>query len=327
MPRIKKSIFALACFLVAGAYLGLPSYAEESASADFQRSQSPRRQTSRPQASRERATFDHKRKEHAKVTCNVCHKVTPQQIEVTSFPAHPTCVGCHNFAKEYFTRGAGFCGVCHETGPTSRTAAGLFNFKERTDKLHALLGSDFGIDFSHVEHRKPLPESFEFQPVTTRPAELPSAKLTAGQSARCTDCHQRIKKANAGENELTIEKGHSTCFQCHGMKPESGARENFPYMNDCKDCHAIGGSKASHLAQIREFSHADHEWDIRPRRKIDYQVKRSPDFLCVECHKSVDQAKQLADIRMPDESSCSTCHNGRLGLPDVLARDLLDKLK
>ena len=178
-----------------------------------------------------------------------------------------------------------------------------------------------------MEHRKPLPESFEFQPVTTRPAELPSAKLTAGQSARCTDCHQRIKKANAGENELTIEKGHSTCFQCHGMKPESGARGNFPYMNDCKDCHAIGGSKASHLAQIREFSHADHEWDIRPRRKIDYQVKRSPDFLCVECHKSVDQAKQLADIRMPDESSCSTCHNGRLGLPDVLARDLLDKLK
>jgi len=111
------------------------------------------------------------------------------------------------------------------------------------------------------------------------------------------------------------------------MKPESGARENFPYMNDCKECHATGGSKATHLAQIREFSHADHEWDIRPRRKVDYQVKRPPDFLCVECHKSVDQARQLTDIRMPDESSCSTCHNGRLGLPDVLARDLLDKLK
>jgi hypothetical protein len=327
MPRIKKSLFALACLLVAGAYFGLPSYAEESGPADLQRLSVTAPQTQRPQATRERASFDHKRKEHAKVTCNVCHRVTPLQIEVTSFPAHPTCVSCHNFAKEYFTRGNGFCGVCHQGGPTSKSSSALFRFKEKTDRLHALFGSDFGIDFSHESHRKPLPASFEFKPVTTTPAEIQPAKLTAGQTARCTDCHQRIKKAMPGENELTIEKGHSTCFQCHGMRPETGARENFPYMNDCRECHEIGGPKATHLALIREFSHADHEWDIRPRKKADYRVPRPPDFLCAECHKSVDQAKQLSDIRMPDESNCSTCHNGRLGLPDTLARDLLDKLK
>jgi DNA-directed RNA polymerase subunit RPC12/RpoP len=327
MPRMKTSILALACLLVIGAYFGLPSYAEEAARVEVQRPRANKPQTSKPPATRERASFDHKRNEHAKVSCNVCHRVTPQQIEVTTFPAHPTCVSCHNFAKEYFTRGTGFCGVCHQGGPTSKAASGLFNFKEKTDRLHALVGSDFGIDFSHIAHRKPLPASFEFLPVTTQPTGLPASKLTAGDTARCTDCHQRIKKANAGENELTIGKGHSTCFQCHGMRPESGARENFPYMNDCKECHAAGGQKATHLALLKEFSHADHEWDIRPRKKADYQIKRPADYLCVDCHKSVDQAAQLTEIRMPDESSCGSCHNGRIGQPDVLARDLLDKLK
>lgn len=317
MLRIKKSIFALACFLAAGAYFGFPSYAEESASPSLQR----------PKTSRERASFDHKRKEHAKVDCNACHRVTPQQMEVESFPAHPTCISCHNFAKEFFTRGTAFCGVCHQGGPTSKSSAGLFNFKERTDQLHALSGSDFGIDFSHPAHRKPLPKDFVFRPITTTSSDVPQTRLTAGQTARCTDCHQRIKKARAGENEMTIEKGHSTCFQCHGMKPESAAREKFPYMNDCKECHEIGGPKAAHLASIRDFSHADHEFDIRPRRKVDYQVKRSPDFLCGECHKSVDRANKLTDIRMPEENTCVACHNGRLGLPDVLARDVLDRLK
>jgi hypothetical protein len=203
----------------------------------------------------------------------------------------------------------------------------LFNFKEKTDRLHALFGSDFGIDFSHEAHRKPLPVNFEFLPVTARAPDVAPARLTAGQVARCTDCHQRIKRANPGENELTIEKGHSTCFQCHGMRPEAGARENFPYMNDCKDCHEIGGSKATHLAQIREFSHADHELDIRPKRKADYRIKHPPDFLCVECHKSVDGAKRLSDIRMPQETTCGACHNGLLGQPDILAQEILIKLK
>ena len=46
-----------------------------------------------------------------------------------------------------------------------------------------------------------------------------------------------------------------------------------------------------------------------------------------KAQEAISQAKQLTEIRMPDETSCSTCHNGRLGLPDALARDLLDKLK
>jgi hypothetical protein len=317
MLGLKKSILVLV-FLMAGAYFSFtPSHAEENGEATAQRAR----------GNRGNATFTHKRAEHAKISCNVCHNVTPQRIEVTSFPGHSTCIGCHNFANEFFGRGLAFCGVCHSGGPTSSARSALFDFKEKTRRLHSVSGSDFGIDFSHPTHRKPLPQDFLVHSPGKDPFGQTPLKLSAGQGARCTDCHQRIETASAGQNELTIEKGHSTCFQCHGMRPANNPRPDFPYMNDCRQCHEVGGPKATHLVNIREFSHADHDYDIRPRKKIEYRVKRPADFLCAECHKSVETAEKLTDIRMPDDSSCATCHNGRIGLPDALARDVLDKLR
>ena len=318
MPGVKKSIFILVCFLLAAAFWGhAPSRADDTGTF----------LTQLGRGRRVLATFTHRRAEHAKVSCNACHSVTPQRIEVNYFPGHTSCIGCHNFAKEYFGRGTTFCGVCHTSTPTSAARSNLFDFKERTRTLQSQSGSDFGIDFSHPAHRKPLPQDFVIQPTGVNTSAQTPLKLSAGQGAKCTDCHQLVKTARAGDRELTIEKGHSTCFQCHGMKPEAGARADFPYMNDCRECHEAGGPKATNLARIREFSHWDHDYDIRPRRKVDYQVKRSPDFLCVECHKSVEQAVRLTDIKMPDEQTCGSCHNGRIGLPDALARDLLDKLR
>src|SRR5262249_23609674 len=205
--RIKKSLLAMACLLAAGAYWGIPSQAEETVASSFQRASD----------SRERAIFNHKRKEHARGSCNTCHNVTPSQIEVVAFPGHGTCIGCHNFANEFFKRGVTFCGVCHEGGPTSKMRSALFNFKEKTGRTRALLGSDFGIDFSHVAHRKPLPQDFVIRPIGLQGTS--DLKLTAGEVARCTDCHQRIPNSKAGEREIGIEKGHPTCFQCHGMRP------------------------------------------------------------------------------------------------------------
>jgi hypothetical protein len=317
MAGVKKRVFILGCLLVAaGSWGWSPSSADQT--DVFTLMQRAR--------SRGPATFTHKRAEHAKLSCNTCHNVTPQRIEVTSFPGHTTCIGCHNFANEVFTRGVIFCGVCHAGGPTSRLSARLFDFKERTRDLHSAMGSDFGIDFSHPSHRKPLPQDFVIRP-TTVTSGVDQITLTAGQGAKCTDCHQLVKTAQRGERELTIEKGHSTCFQCHGMKPETGAREKFPYMNDCRECHEIGGPKATNLARIREFSHWDHDYDIRPRRKAYYRETRPPDHLCVECHKSVETAEKLTDIKMPTSEGCASCHNGRIGLPDALASNILDQLR
>jgi hypothetical protein len=318
MREIKKSVLALACFLVACAYAGLgPSYAEESGAGA----------PAAAQGGRERATFTHKRKEHAQVSCGVCHSVTPQRVDVNYFPGHTTCISCHNFAAEFFNRGTGFCGVCHSGGPTSRSASALFNFQDKTRLLQSNFGSDFGIDFSHPAHRKPLPADFQIQTIGTPPPGVSEITITAGQGAKCTDCHKLIMPARATGRELSIEKGHSTCFQCHGMKPETGGRANFPYMNDCRECHETDGPRPANLPDIREFRHIDHDYDIRPRKKADYRVKRPEDFLCADCHRSVDQAERLSEIKLPDTGICADCHNGRIGLPDPLAGDILNKLR
>jgi hypothetical protein len=39
-----------------------------------------------------------------------------------------------------------------------------------------------------------------------------------------------------------------------------------------------------------------------PKKESRLPDQTPPDFLCVECHKSVDQAKQLTDIRMPTKA-------------------------
>ena len=187
--------------------------------------------------------------------------------------AQSTC-GCRPWlganciiSQRVFPPGLAFC-VSFTTGP-SRTA--LFDFR-KTRRLQSLFGSDFGIDFSHPDHRKPLPANFQIQRIANKPVGVSDVTITPGDTAKCTDCHKLVKPVPAGGRELSIEKGHSTCFQCHGMRPDTGALANFPYMNDCRDCHEIGAPKGSNLRDIAEFKHADHEYDIRPRRKVEYRV-------------------------------------------------------
>jgi hypothetical protein len=329
MLGTKKIILALTCFLLMIAYFGSTDSSAGSPSAPTDEAAvffTPQRGG----VTKERATFTHGRKEHAGVNCNACHRVTTQQVDVVSFPGHAACAGCHNFAGEYFRRGVAFCGICH-TGP-SRTQ--LFDFQDKTRRLQSLFGSDFGIDFSHPDHRKPLPANFQVQSFANKPAGISDVTVTPGEITKCTDCHKLIQPVPVSGRELSIEKGHSTCFQCHGMRPDAGAIETlsdgkkFPYMNDCRECHEIGAPKgAKDLVDIAEFRHADHEYDIRPRKKVEYRVKRPADFLCAECHKSVEQAENLSQITAPTDENCAACHNGRIGQPDVVARNILDKLR
>ena len=327
MLGTKKIILALACFLLMGAYFGSSDSSASNSSAD--EASKPDTPTAhfftaqRGGTTKERATFTHGRREHANVNCNACHRVTPSQVDVVSWPGHAACASCHNFAGEFFRRGVGFCGICH-TGP-SRTA--LFDFQDKTRRLQSLFGSDFGIDFSHPDHRKPLPADFQIQRIANKPAGVSDVSITPGEIAKCTDCHKLVKPVPVGGRELSIEKGHSTCFQCHGMRPDSGALANFPYMNDCRECHETGAPKGANLKDIAEFKHSDHEYDIRPRRKAEYRVKRPPDFLCAECHKSVEQAETLSQIKAPTNENCAACHNGRIGQPDAVAQNILDKLR
>ena len=256
--------------------------------------------------------FPHGKPEHKKLDCSKCHSVSAAKPEVEDFPGHRACISCHNFAAMVFSpKPVAFCAICHEGRAISKARPALFKFPGPKP------ASDFGIDFSHVNHLKPLPAALADRVV------LSHAQLTANQKPRCTDCHQRTEQPVTGAREMMIETGHSNCFKCHGENPIKP-----PSMNQCAECHQLDGPRPAKLfGRIAAFRHADHEFDIRPKRKIDLRTPRPPDFLCSECHSSVVAAQNISSIKLPDENHCAQCHNGKLGLPDALPADVLRALR
>ena len=259
-----------------------------------------------------RASFPHGKTEHRKLDCSKCHSVSTAKPEVEEFPGHKACVGCHNFAAMVFSpKPVMFCAICHEGRPVSKTQPALFKFPRSKP------ASDFGIDFSHVNHLKPLPATLAERVV------LSQAQLVANQKPKCTDCHRRADHPPAGTPEMVIETGHTACFRCHGENPVKP-----PNMNQCAECHKIDGPRSPNLFnRVARFKHEEHEYDIRPKRKADLRVPRAADFLCAECHSAVAAAESIAAIKLPDQNQCALCHNGRLGLPETLSADVLRGLR
>jgi len=265
------------------------------------------------QATRTRvgASFPHGKDKHKTLECSQCHKITPAEPNVKDFPGHASCATCHNLALEALTKPVLFCGICHEAGPISKARPALFRFPKPQ------VPTDFGTDFSHPSHLKQMPQRIAF---TSSTQEVSGQFL---QTPRCTDCHKRTQPASPGVPEMTLETGHRSCFKCHGEQPVKP-----PSMNQCAECHKLDGPHSPHLYNIvKSFKHEDHEFDIRPRKKKEYPLVKAPDYLCSECHASVVAAGTLDRIRLPEENQCVVCHNGRLGLPDSLARDVIDSLK
>jgi predicted CXXCH cytochrome family protein len=263
--------------------------------------------------SKERASFPHSSKKHRELACTDCHTVSKAKPDVHEFPGHAKCISCHNFAEMVFTKPA-FCSICHSGRPISKAQPALFEFPKPQ------VPTDFGIGFSHVSHRRNLPEDIRIEQVRQG--------FIIGQGPRCTDCH---KLQTARFPEMSIEKGHSTCFVCHGEIPASGRRKpakQFPYMNDCAECHQLDGPRSPQLYGIvPRFKHSDHDYEIRPIRKQDYVEVKAPDRLCSQCHSSVERATSLREIRLPEPTYCDQCHNGKLGLPDPLGKDVIESLQ
>jgi hypothetical protein len=76
------------------------------------------------------------------------------------------------------------------------------------------------------------------------------------------------------------------------------------------------------FADVKDFRHADHLFDTRPRKKGAGPVSQDPDVLCVECHRTAAESRQLSDIRQPPAATCASCHTGKVGLPDPLEQRL-----
>jgi hypothetical protein len=252
------------------------------------------------------ARFNHQHPKHQPVDCAQCHVISPEQIEVSELPGHATCVSCHNLAAETMAAGNAFCGVCHLEPVMTKARPALFEFPR------SALKSEFGDDFSHPAHLKKQPHSVEC-----------GKGRESDVNAQCARCHQLAGEQSPGKPEMKTSTGHATCFQCHCETPVKP-----PGMFDCRACHRLGWPKAPSISgKVPEFKHSDHEFDTRPRRKLDGPRPKSPESLCVECHQSVINAVKLSGIKLPEERHCSTCHTGRPGLPALLSGGVLEKLK
>ncbi|HXG93840.1 MAG TPA: cytochrome c3 family protein [Blastocatellia bacterium] len=329
---IKKSMLAVACLLAALAWAGgAPSLADSSPAFVITQ------QTGRDA----RPNFPHDQKKHREIPCARCHLATKtersDQPMAKNFP-HASCIGCHNFAQEFFKIALGgtsrFCGVCHEprriTGGDKALRPGVL--KPAT--------SDFFDQFSHEAHfyeegtrnRLAVPAFVRVVPMSTGYG----SQFRTGEIVRCTDCHSPLRRVSEGKIDMQTQKDHPSCFVCHGGPAPAQRRvaaEKFPYENDCGVCHKLKdtnpGLAFHHLfMSIKGFRHEDHDIDIRPKKKSEFPLSTAPDRLCVECHEPVDRAKQLADVGLPKVGYCDRCHIDRKpGLPARLSDDIRNKLR
>jgi hypothetical protein len=324
-----QSLLVLGVLVVLGICLALTSSSHANARSLFSAEQARDRTG--------HGSFPHDQKEHVKIVCADCHlsgKEKPARTDqpmAKDFP-HLACIRCHNFAAEFFKTAMGqpsrFCGVCHETRRISRSDKALKPGVFPTPQM-----SDFDDAFSHKAHRKTLPADFRIVPISNPPFGL---QFKTGETPRCTDCHEQIKKARTDSKDMKTEANHATCFTCHGgaiPEPRRVSAESFPFANDCKVCHElnVSGTSArstSLFRSIKSFRHDDHDLDIRPKKRSDFPLPAAPDRLCSECHKPIDQIEKLNAIRLPEAGSCNACHvDKKPGLPGRLSDEVLNKLK
>jgi hypothetical protein len=323
-----RCLLGLSGLLVLGAYVGLTS-SRASETNPFSFEQAKDRTG--------HGSFPHDQKEHIKVQCADCHLAAKEKPRNTDQPMakdfpHAVCVKCHNFAAEFFKAAFGqpsrFCGVCHETRRISNADKALRPGVFPRPKI-----SDFADEFSHKAHRKILPADFRIVPISNPPY---GSQFKSGESPRCTDCHEQIKKAKPDAKDTKTEAAHATCFVCHGgapPEPRKVTAESFPYDRDCKVCHELRGAETgprahSLFGSIKDFRHNDHDIDIRPKKRSDFPLSTAPDRLCAECHKPADQVEKLNDVRLPEAGYCDKCHiNNKPGLPGKLSDDILNKLR
>jgi hypothetical protein len=252
------------------------------------------------------AAYPHLHPKHVALECGECHSLEPDKADLHEMPGHATCTGCHNLAADAVKRPEDFCGECHNSIDASKEHPALYDFP----KQH--IDHDFGVLFSHVDHRNAG---------TATRCESPGA---AGIS-QCADCHEPAQKPGK-----KLEASHTSCFACHCESPRgyTEARKNLnPSRNDCAVCHVAHEATLTSFADVKRFLHGDHVFDTRPRRKDAGPVSHDPDVLCVECHRTAFESRRLSDIRQPDAATCRSCHTGKVGLPDTLSADDLSPLE
>ncbi len=262
------------CFLGTG-YSLLVSETSGSTVEEIQRPQRTSRRPA-PAARRDYSKFSHNIAQH-QIACNSCHKFPTANWgkvrkgdaafeDVTDFPQHPSCVGCH---RQQFFSGArpAICTICH-TNPSPndgsrhpfRNPSEIFNASPRSEGAV----SEFGISFPHDKHveivgrqqRKPNAPHLDFLPIAfvrNLSATKSEQKEEASEPKSCAVCHKTHQPQGESDEEFVtkrpkdlpeeafwLKKGtfktpptHAVCFTCHtqdGLQPAS---------TDCGACHKL----------------------------------------------------------------------------------------
>ena len=275
---------ALAIFL-AGVLLWViyPRFASRAASLDVEGEQQGRSQTIRRRGSTQvakkstrvdYAKFSHLTQAHQK-TCSECHKFPSKNWkevrkgdaafpDITEFPEHSACIGCHY--QQFFARerpAPRICSNCHVQISPRNTVRfpfpSLAGFIENPARGKDPV-SDFGINFPHDKHvdivGRNQPGFRRGESVRFINTSFTVARRGAQQESEpksCAVCHQTYMPQGKSDDEFMtarpkglsdddfwLKKGtfkttpmnHTVCFTCHS--PDTGIT---PVPSDCNVCH------------------------------------------------------------------------------------------
>lgn len=266
-----------------------------------------------------------------KLACNSCHKVPSKNwkelrkgdaafADVTDFPEHDTCLGCHR--TQFFARerpAPAICSNCHIAVTPRDTARWLFpSLGDVTDpKLKRReFVSEFGVGFPHDKHldvvslnsndRRQLFASVAFQ--EKKPAPPKS----------CPVCHETYQPQGKSSEEYitkppktlgdafwlkkgtfkTIPNSHTICFTCHSA--DSGLP---PEPRNCEMCHKLVSPmqfKVDFDPKLAAPMGADKIMRARWSRRISagafrHEAGEHPDLSCLNCHNASSASFSTVD--------------------------------
>ncbi|MDQ3819486.1 MAG: hypothetical protein M3362_17660 [Acidobacteriota bacterium] len=331
---VRARAVAIVIFLAVVSFVFVyPRMASTAVEGDTQgRSQQGRRRATQAKktAPVDYAKFSHRTKEHQK-SCSECHKFPSKNWkevrkgdaafpDITEFPEHSSCIGCHR--EQFFARerpAPRICSNCHVAISPRNTVR--FHFPSITGFIdNPARGrdpvSDFGINFPHDKHVDIV--GF-LQPSFRRDDGFSFVNASFGvtnahhrqqesEPKSCAVCHQTYMPQGKSDDEFvtkrpkgladeafwlkkgtfkTIPMNHTVCFTCHTQ--DAGIT---PAPTDCNICHKLA-TPAQNVrtdfdpALLQTMGITDRVILMRWRRRESagaFRHEMHSDQSCTHCH-------------------------------------------
>ncbi len=290
--------------------------------------------TESPAQKRDR--FSHAVADHKKKDCSSCHTIPTKNWaaargfpDVSDFPGHASCIGCHR--RDFFAGNRpAICAGCHISPGPRGTARFPFPVSSRS--------TEFSTIFPHDVHQDLIAKNEKNRDVAVAHFVSASFRRVAAddktQFNNCAICHKtsttlpktepRINPlltpiADAATENFTPKatffkdspSGHSSCFQCHfqGLNPTG---------TECAGCHRL------------EEPYFDQNLLRRYSLKFDHASTNHANKDCTTCHLRITQNADLRSMKDADvpilTCSTSSCHGSNI-LEEIGKRETGDAEK